>query len=92
MHSAWRTGLRRWVLSPGVTTSLPWALFALTLAFVTAAGTLALLNRSTEGLPEPLGQEGAYLIPPLASSAVGLLLALRVPHNAVGWLFAIAGI
>jgi hypothetical protein len=48
---------------------------------------LAWLNRDTPGLPPPYGYRWAYAIVVLASSAVGLLLGLRVPRNVLGLLF-----
>src|SRR5687767_12160700 len=71
---------------------LPWLFFAASIGFTIVAIIFMLLNRPTPNLPDPFGHREIEPLGVLAFTTCGLLLTQRVPGNAVGWLFCIAGV
>ncbi len=72
---------------------LAWALFGLAAAFVTV-GSMALLVRLASGslTSSQVSSQFALLPPAAAFSTVGLVVALRRPGNAAGWLMLVIGL
>ena len=69
-----------------------WAIFIVTLALSLAGVALMLLNRDTAGTPDSFGYREIEPTVTLAFAYVGLLLTLKLPKNAVGWLFCTVGV
>lgn len=73
--------------------SLARSLCALAVALVALHYLFVALSRSAP-IPEGIDFEGSWVpaIFALAFSTVGLLVAMRLPHNAIGWLFLAIGL
>ena len=69
----------------------PWLIFAVTMTLITAGIGLMVLNRPAAGVPDAFGYREVEPLLSLAFASVGLVLSLRLPRNAVGWLFGATG-
>ncbi len=72
------------------TTAVAVALTGIALAGATATLVLAILNRAY--LTNPDAADPAAIVVPIGAGILGMLVALRRPHNAVGWLLLVIAV
>ena len=71
---------------------LAWALWASALLLALAALTFLILGGRTPAPSESFGFRGFSAVFAIVFGTTGLLIALRVPSNPIGWLFLASGI
>jgi hypothetical protein len=69
-----------------------WLLFATSVTLAAIGVAFMVLNRNTADVPASFAYRELDPVISLVFAAIGLLLALRVPGNAVGWLLCLTGI
>ena len=70
----------------------PWLLFGATVALTLAGVVLMVVNRDTANAPDSFAYVEIEPLLSLAFASIGLVLTLRLPRNAVGWLFCATGV
>ncbi|TMC04702.1 MAG: hypothetical protein E6J35_05140, partial [Chloroflexi bacterium] len=71
--------------------ALAWSLCGIALAIVVVGGLLHLVSWNVSR-PSGLTPRGFALLLAVAYALVGAIVASRAPRNAIGWIFAVAGV
>src|SRR5829696_1392684 len=77
-------------MSVRATTSLAWALWAITAMLTALSLLLVVLNLRHPGIPVPNWWVGNALV--VIDATVGAIVASRRPENPVGWLLCLSGV